>query len=172
MKSRRRVNSAVRRHRITDMTRATVTLTSEPPTLVIPSEVVTSSPQITSALVALENELPEEHISIWPGDNQAAASQALKDWRPTAIVSVVSNDADGFCDCSTGTDANPFSVAAALAVVKRSWGWDETDPIVVRVNGNAVPVHAHYSGNIWAVTTLSLTDGEQIVGREPNQRAC
>ena len=76
----------------------------------------------------------------------------MKRSHPHAIVSIVTHNADGICDCSTDTHANLFSVAAALAVVKRSWGWDEITPMLVRVNGIELRVHARYDGNAWIAT--------------------
>jgi hypothetical protein len=109
------------------MANATVVITSEPPTLAITSDVgTTTSPQIASATVTLENESPQEHVSIWlPVDDGADLQRDLKGSHPNAIVSIVTHNADGVCDCSTDTHANPSSVAASLAVIKRSWGWDE-----------------------------------------------
>jgi len=154
MKSRRRVNSAVRRHRSTNMASAIVVISSDPPTLNTTSGAgAQTSPQITSAIVTLENESSQEHVSIWlPVDDSTDLQQGLKASHPDAIVSIVNNNGDGACNCSTDAHANPFSVAAALAVVKRSWGWDETTPMLVRVNGIELRVHARYDGNAWIAT--------------------
>jgi hypothetical protein len=134
------------------MTSATVVITSDPPTLAAPSDVMTSS-QITSALVTPEDGASEEHISIWPPLNDGHDLQRrLKGLYPDAIVSTVTNNADGACECSTESRANRFAVAAALTVVKRSWGWDEIDPTLVRVNGLQLRVHARHDGNAWTVT--------------------
>jgi hypothetical protein len=134
------------------MANATVVITSEPPTLAITFDVGTT-PQIASAIVTLENESPQEHVSIWlPVDDGSDLERGLKGSHPNAIVSIVTHNANGICDCSTDTHANPFSVAAALAVVKRSWGWDETAPLLVRVNGIELRVHARYDGSIWIAT--------------------
>jgi hypothetical protein len=136
------------------MVSASVVITSDPPTLAITSDVgIKTSPQITSVIVTPENESPEEHISIWlPVDDGKDLQRSLKASHPDAIVSVVTKNADGVCGYSTDAHANPFSIAAALAAVNRSWGWDETDPTVVRVNGINVPVHARHDGNAWIVT--------------------
>jgi hypothetical protein len=132
------------------MATATVTITSDP-------EVVTS-PQIVSVLVSLGNSTPEEHVAVWVYDESRETcddlQRTLKGLHPDAIVSVVANDAEGFCICSSELKENvpAFSAAAAVAVVKSSWGWDESDPMLVRVNGNEIRVRPRYHGNCWTVT--------------------
>ena len=137
------------------MASATVVITSDPPTLATTSGVdANTSPQITSAIVTPDNESPQKHLSIWlPVNDSEDLQRTLEGSYPDAVISIVTNNADGSCECSTEhTQANRFSVAAALAVVKRSWGWDEIDPTVVRVNGFEIRVHARHDGNAWTVT--------------------
>jgi hypothetical protein len=132
------------------MATATVTITSDP-------EVVTS-PQIVSTLVSLENSAPEEHVAVWFSDDSRETCEALrrklKGSHPGAIVSIVTDDSEGSCSCLTEFTVreHPFSVAAALAVIKSSWGWDENDPMHVRINGNEIRVRTRYDGNRWTVT--------------------
>lgn len=45
-------------------------------------------------------------------------------------------------------------IAAAVAVVKKSWGWDEGDPIIVNVNGTDVPVRVEYDGQSHIATVV------------------
>lgn len=135
------------------MDSATVVITSDPPTLAMAPDVGSTSPQIASAIVTLENDSPQEHVSIWlPVDSGEDLQRRLKGSRPKTIVSIVTHNADGMCDCATDTCANPFSVAAALAVIKHSWGWDEITPMLIRVNGIELRVNARYDGNVWRAT--------------------
>lgn len=135
---------------MSNMATATVTITSD-------LEVVTS-PQIVSVLVSLENSTPEEHVAVWVSDESRKTCEdlqrALKGLHPGAIISVVANDSEGFCICSSELKANvaAFSAAAAVAVVKSSWGWDQSDPILVRINGNEIRVRPRFDGNCWTVT--------------------
>jgi hypothetical protein len=132
------------------MATAIVTITSDP-------EVVTS-PQTTSVLVSLEGLAPQQHIAVWFDDQSSETREGfrrqLKDSNPSAIVSVVTNDSEGSCDCTSEMNGStdPFSIAAAVAVVKSSWGWDEADPILVRINGRPMPVRARYNGTAWVAT--------------------
>ena len=102
------------------MASAIVVISSDPPTLNTTSGAgAQTSPQITSAIVTLENESSQEHVSIWlPVDDSTDLQQGLKASHPDAIVSIVNNNGDGACNCSTdahvnGKDSyNPISVAA------------------------------------------------------------
>jgi hypothetical protein len=45
-----------------------------------------------------------------------------------------------------------YDAAAAVAVVKASCGWDESNPITVRVNDTALSVVAQYDGCQWTAS--------------------
>jgi hypothetical protein len=89
----------------------------------------------------------------------------LKASHPGAIVSVVTDDSDGSCSCWTECTASEdrFTIAAAVAVVKSSWGWDETDPIHVSINDKEIRVCARYDGSAWIVTDCDAT-GRRTAG--------
>jgi hypothetical protein len=121
-------------------------------------------PQIISARVTPENSAVEEHITVWLSDEAdesadkfEALKQSLKDAHRDAIVSIITNDFPGSCTClsSPGVTGSAFSVAAAIAVIKMSWGWDESESIYVRVDSVEINVRARYGGNHWVVTTSS-----------------
>lgn len=134
------------------MATATVTITSDPE--------VETLPQTVSALVTLGKLPSQEHVSAWlpseSSETREDVQRRLKASHPDAIVSVVTDDSEGSCSCWTELTAaeHPFSVAAAVAVVKSRWGWDESDPIRVRINGTEMRVRARYDGNAWMVTDV------------------
>jgi hypothetical protein len=134
------------------MTTATVTITSDPE--------VATSPQVVSALVTLERSTSHEHVVAWllseSSENPQDVQRRLKASHPDAIVSVVADDSEGSCSCWTELTApeHRFSIAAAVAVVKSSWGWDESDSINVRINGKEIRVCAQYGGSAWMVTDV------------------
>lgn len=69
----------------------------------------------------------------------AACHFIVHDTEGEAVV-VTDTAADG---------ASAFEVAAAVAVVKASCGWDESNPIKVRVNDVEVLVSARFDGGQW-----------------------
>ena len=115
------------------MATATVTITSDPE--------VATSPRIVSALVTTERSPSQEHVATWlpseSSENPQDVARRLKASHPDAIVSVVTDDSEGSCSCWAELTApeHRFSIAAAVAVVKSIWGWDESDAIHVRING-------------------------------------
>jgi hypothetical protein len=44
------------------------------------------------------------------------------------------------------------SVAAAVAVMRASWGWEETPQMCIHVNGTRIVVEPRYSGTTWEAT--------------------
>jgi len=48
--------------------------------------------------------------------------------------------------------AAAYEAAATVAVVKASCGWDESNPIIVRVNDTALSVVAQYDNGQWAAS--------------------
>jgi hypothetical protein len=50
--------------------------------------------------------------------------------------------------------AAAYEAAAAVAVVKASCGWDESNPINVRVNDTALSVVARHDGDQWTANVL------------------
>ncbi|HJU55026.1 MAG TPA: hypothetical protein VJ715_10650 [Pyrinomonadaceae bacterium] len=73
---------------------------------------------------------PEFIVAFLAGDDKGHAS-------------VISDNRDGHSD---------FPVAAAVAVFKTSWGWDESESFLIRVNDREMRVRAHSDGSEWVVT--------------------
>ena len=53
--------------------------------------------------------------------------------------------------------ADPFAVAAAVAVIKTCWGWDEVNPMTITIAGEAVRVVLAYDGHTWVALTADAS---------------
>jgi|SRR5215218_2204760 len=75
----------------------------------------------------------------------------------SAACDFIVHDVEGDATVITevGEDgAAAYEAAAAVAVVKASCGWDESNPITVRVNDTALSVVAQYDDGQWAASVL------------------
>jgi hypothetical protein len=69
------------------------------------------------------------------------------------------HDTEGEATVVTDTpedEVSAFEVAAAVAVVKASCGWDESKLIIVWVNNNKVPVVAQFDGKEWIASCSTV----------------
>jgi hypothetical protein len=66
-------------------------------------------------------------------------------------VSAVVEETQGFARVHSedGSRENAFHVAASVAVRKASWGWDESRPIVVRVDDDEFEIYPSFDGRAW-----------------------
>lgn len=70
-------------------------------------------------------------------------------------VGFVVADGEGWAHIKTeGRECNDFSLAAAAAVYKVSFGWDESRSIVIKVNDAELNLLPRFDGNHWVVTSL------------------
>ena len=68
-----------------------------------------------------------------------------------AVCDFIIHDAEGcpIVFANVNDLASAYESAAAVAVVKASCGWDESNPMMVRVNDTEVPVVAQFDGSEW-----------------------
>jgi len=68
-----------------------------------------------------------------------------------AVISFYIADSAGWAQALTARDEgfNPFNLAAAIAVIKASCGWDESSSIVVMINNAEVRVRPRFDGQQW-----------------------
>ena len=111
--------------------------------------------QISRCWVQTEEERPSEQILIWPGQSTLMTrvrglAEELHTANPESVVSVVIENQEGIAGvtCEKQYD-DAFKIAASVAVIKASWGWEEVMPIVVRINEDEFPIYAKYDGNEW-----------------------
>ena len=72
-----------------------------------------------------------------------------------AVCDFILNDVEGEAAVIaevSGDVAAAYEAAAAVAVVKASCGWDESNPITVRVNETTLSVVAQYDGGQWTAS--------------------
>jgi len=48
-----------------------------------------------------------------------------------------------------------FAPAAAVAVVKAACGWDESNPIIIKINNSEVAIHLNHDDGSWVATCPS-----------------
>jgi hypothetical protein len=85
--------------------------------------------------------------------------------RESVMAQLRAGDAGAACDfivhdvegeatviAQAGADGAAHEAAAAMAVVKASCGWDESNPINVRVNDTVLSVVAQYDGGQWTAS--------------------
>jgi hypothetical protein len=68
-----------------------------------------------------------------------------------AIIGIHTEDREGSATVLTGieNDSYYFGIASAVAVIKRSWGWDRSDSILISINGYEVQVQTYFNGQNW-----------------------
>ena len=71
-----------------------------------------------------------------------------------AVCDFIIRDTEGSCTVvsEVNDEASACEVAAAVAVVKASCGWDESNPIMVRVNDIEASMVAQFDGSEWIVS--------------------
>jgi hypothetical protein len=69
---------------------------------------------------------------------------------PTDVFAII-EQAEGFAVVRSEDPRteNAFHVAASVAVIKASWGWDEAKPIVIRVDEKELKIYPSFDGRAW-----------------------
>ena len=96
----------------------------------------------------------EEHliVSVLPHSIGQAECETvrckLRKTNAKAAISFYIADREGWAQVITAPDEefNTFDLAAAIAVIKASCGWDESSSIVVTINNAGVRVWPHFDG--------------------------
>ncbi|HWT03037.1 MAG TPA: hypothetical protein VN256_22495 [Pyrinomonadaceae bacterium] len=142
---------------------ASVNITSSPP-----GTLLTNHPggeevlQIICASVQVNATSPARHVAIVNSGLSSELREVVnRDFRATnaeASVAFLAVDREGYaCVISDdGRGDSYFPVAAAVAVIKASWGWDESERLLIRVNDREMRVRAHYDGGRWVVSEEEL----------------
>ena len=112
-------------------------------------KVAVGSRELDVALV-----LPGVAPSASEGENVAAE---LRRRYPNTLVVVEQSNAPGIASVTTASplgELDTFMVAAGVAVIQYSWAWDESQSVVVTVNGIATAVQVEH------------TDGKSFVAKQ------
>ncbi len=112
--------------------------------------------------VSVSAEGKKEEFSIfntWPHPLSQTLCETLSNRvrKSTAkeVIGFFVSDREGWAHIETdGCEVSLFGLAAAVAVIKASWGWDESPSIVVKVNDVEVRVLPRFDGNNWVVMSL------------------
>ena len=139
------------------MSTAYVTITSEPPGMfrsLGPHD--EDSVQVVWIVVQIQGDSPAEHNfvvasgSLLPQDKHRDVLSVLANQNPQSVVGLITRDSEGSATVLAKAQGHQqFPVAAAVAVYKASWGWDESLPIVVRVDEDEFEIYARFDGKAW-----------------------
>src|SRR6266496_3943556 len=111
--------------------------------------------QVSRSLVQTSDGERSEQVLVWSdsGITDAVGEKLVADLEAEIprCVSTVDEEVEGFAVVRSedGSTLNAFDVAASVAVIKASWGWDEEMPIVVRVNEDKFEIYASFDGSDW-----------------------
>lgn len=98
------------------------------------------------------------HYPALDWSTREAIASYLLNRMPGAFVSFIVADTEGRAEVITTQECiltSPFRVAAAVAIVKASCGWDESNPVVVNVNETEESIHLDFDGLAWTAQSSS-----------------
>ena len=83
-------------------------------------------------------------------------NRELREKGVETTISFEIGDSKGQAKVIAGLDRSfdPFSVAAAVAVVKASCGWDESPRMTIHINGAEIAILPRFEDGKWFATTL------------------
>ena len=101
----------------------------------------------------------EEHLIVCPLPHSIGQTECetvrvnLRKANAKAAISFYIADREGWAQAMTAPDEefNHFNLAAAIAVIKASCGWDESKPMAVMINGAEIRVGPLFDGQQWVV---------------------
>jgi|SoiMethySBSTD1v2_1073268.scaffolds.fasta_scaffold107274_2 hypothetical protein len=99
----------------------------------------------------------EEHLIVCPLPHsigqaeRGAINRKLRERNAGVTISFYIADREGWAQVITAPDEefNLFNLAAAISVIKRSCGWDESSFMVVKINDAEVHVWPRFDGQHW-----------------------
>jgi hypothetical protein len=144
------------------MSTANVTITSEPPGMfrsVGPTS--EESVQVMRPVVQIQGDIAVEHSAIvasgssLPDDKHQDVLRTLAKENPRSVIALIVRESEGSATVlSEPQGCEQFPVAAAVAVFKASWGWEEANPFSVSMTGKEIAVRARFNGDTWVVSDL------------------
>jgi hypothetical protein len=133
-------------------------------------EIVTKAPGaalpfMTGLAVAIQSaravvtiaDVSQSHVVVRPVSLQweLPSDETIAKLFPDEFVSCVRRDVEGetTLSCDRADERTMLSAAAAAAVLKRSWGWDESPTISVTFTfGRSLALNPVFDGTAWTVT--------------------
>ncbi len=137
------------------MSTASVVITSEPPgEMLSVAGGRNESIQIVRGFVECQGAVPKEQTFIVASGISLSAEKyqgvlgSLASENPDLIIGLIVSESSGSVSVlSLRQDHNAFPIAAAVVAFKASWGWDESQPIVVRVDDDEFELYATFEGS-------------------------
>jgi hypothetical protein len=112
-------------------------------------------------VTAVGSGVQTEHVVVsayYPALESDALARAVALLLPVcgpAALTIVVADKQGWAKASRFSDVPADAVAASVAYTKASGGWDESDPILVDVDGSTFTISARFENGRWE---LGVTD--------------
>lgn len=115
----------------------------------------------------------EEHLIVCPLPHSIGQAECetvrgnLRKTNARAAISFIIADREGWAQVITAPDEefNLFNLAAAISVIKRSCGWDESSFMVVMINGAEVHAWPRFDGQHWVMEDREETNCEGLSER-------
>jgi hypothetical protein len=112
----------------------------------------------------------EEHLVVNPLPHsigqaeRGAINSKLRETNAGATISFFIADREGWAQVITAPDEkfNLFNLAAAISVIKKSCGWDESLPVAVKINDAEVHVWPRFDGQHWIAEDREGTNCEGL----------
>jgi hypothetical protein len=95
------------------------------------------------------------------------ARRSLRETNAKATVSFYIADREGWAQVITAPDDDfdPFNLAAVIAVIKASCGWDESPSMVIMINDAEVRVWPRFDGQHWIAQVREDANCESLSER-------
>ena len=117
------------------------------------------SVQVVWSVVQIRGDAPAQHSCIVASgsslshNEQREVLSTLANENPQSIIGLIVGESEQSATVlSQPEGSEQFPVAAAVAVFKASWGWEEADPLSVNINGTETVIRARFNGDIWVVS--------------------
>jgi hypothetical protein len=115
---------------------------------------------------------PEGEIRValhWPvaadptSSSLASLTELTSRNSPGIIAALVRESAEGrvTAEVDQTDEVHAPAVAAAAAIMRVSWAWDESATIAVAVNGKCIPLAPRFNGEVWQTVEI----GADAIGR-------
>ena len=110
--------------------------------------------QLASAIVADEHVLLVLVSRVIRPDEQRTILEQFRGHASANSVALVFTESTGRVNVETSSTTSPVTFAAAAAVMRASWAWDEFEHIEVIVNGTDYRVAPPFDGDTWQALVL------------------
>ena len=154
----KRTSLVPRRYRVQILTQDSGLVQPEQAGLSVPLQAVRIA--VTLSVLSRSHVVVSAAAAPWRLDDE----QVIRALFPVDFVSCIQDEGPGrvALACASGSDAELEGAAAAVATLKRSWGWDESAHVVVQLvhTGHVLSVDPRLEKDAWTVqVTLNAPRG-------------